>query len=93
MADIKNHEKSGQVSMARLIVVKATWDAEAHVWVAESDDLPLITEAPTVEALQAKLPGIILDLLEDENPNQDMEVPFQLIAHSLERVRVRPRAA
>ena len=53
--------------MAQTIVVRATWDPEASVWVAESDDLPLVTEAPTIAALQAKLPGIIQDLLEVED--------------------------
>jgi predicted RNase H-like HicB family nuclease len=48
-----------------LIVVKATWDPEASVWVAETDDVPgLITEADTLEALQAKIPGMIQDLKE-----------------------------
>jgi hypothetical protein len=48
-----------------LIVIKATWDPEASVWVAESEDVPgLITEADTMEALQKKLPGIIQDLLQ-----------------------------
>jgi hypothetical protein len=33
------------------------------VWVAESPDLPgLATEAPSLEALDAKLPGMIQDL-------------------------------
>jgi Domain of unknown function (DUF1902) len=53
--------------MTQTIVVRATWDPEAKVWVAESDDLPLVTEAPTIAALQAKLPGIIQDLLEVED--------------------------
>jgi hypothetical protein len=34
-------------------------------WVAQSDDLPLVTEAETVEQLMAKLPGIIRDLVDD----------------------------
>jgi hypothetical protein len=47
------------------IVVTATWDSEASVWVAESEQLPIITEAPSLDALVAKLPGIIQDLLEE----------------------------
>ena len=40
----------------RAYVVTATWDDEANVWVAESNDVPgLVTEAPTLEALQAKI--------------------------------------
>jgi Domain of unknown function (DUF1902) len=81
---------TGTEKMARLIVVNATWDPEAGVWVAESDDLPLVTEAPTVDGLLAKLPGMIQDLLEDADSGSEVEIPFQLIAH--ESVRVRSRA-
>jgi hypothetical protein len=69
------------------IVVVAFWDAEASVWVATNDELHLATEAPTVEALVAKLPGMIQDLLEDVDA--DTEVPFEVIAHRQEAVRIR----
>jgi len=52
--------------MARPIVVHADWDPDANVWVATTRDLRgLVTEADTIEALRAKLPGMILDLLEE----------------------------
>ena len=52
--------------MARPIVVHADWDADAGVWVATTRDLRgLVTEAETMEALRAKLPGMIRDLLEE----------------------------
>jgi predicted RNase H-like HicB family nuclease len=52
------------------MVVRATWDDEANVWVAESPDLPgLVTEAPNLSALVIKLPGLIQDLLEDSARN------------------------
>jgi len=42
--------------MRKEIRVKAFWDAEAGVWVAQSKDVPgLITEAETMENLVAKL--------------------------------------
>ncbi len=45
--------------------VRATWDAEANVWIAESDDvLGLVAEADTIEALLAKLRVLIPELLE-----------------------------
>lgn len=51
--------------MGQLIVVRATWDSETNVWVAESTDLPgLITEAESLDALDKKLPGLIQDLLD-----------------------------
>jgi Domain of unknown function (DUF1902) len=53
--------------MSPVISVEANWDSEAKVWVAESDDIPLVTEAATVDDLLAKLPGIIQDLLEDDD--------------------------
>jgi predicted RNase H-like HicB family nuclease len=44
--------------------VRATWDAEASVWVAESDDVPgLITEAADLEALMSKLRVMVPELL------------------------------
>ena len=49
----------------RTPVVMATWDEEAGVWVAESDDIPgLATEAPTQEELVAKLRVMIPELYE-----------------------------
>ncbi len=51
-----------------VIRVRADWDADASVWVAESPDVPgLATEADTLEALQAKLPAMIDDLIEAEH--------------------------
>lgn len=44
--------------------VRAEWDDEAAVWVATSDDVPgLVTEAPTLEALDAKLRHLVPELL------------------------------
>jgi hypothetical protein len=44
--------------------VRAEWDDQAQVWVAESSNLPgLVTEAETVEKLFEKLRGIIPELL------------------------------
>jgi Domain of unknown function (DUF1902) len=49
------------------IVVRAFWDDEAMVWVAVADGhIGLATEADTLEALANKLPGMALDLLENE---------------------------
>jgi predicted RNase H-like HicB family nuclease len=81
--------------MTRLIVVRATWDDEAKVWVAESTDLPgLVTEAESLNALDAKLPGLIQDLLEDANQDGDtIEVPIEVIASYSSRVKVRADAA
>lgn len=81
---------AGKVQMGSLIVVKATWDPEANVFVAESDDVPgLVTEAESIEALRAKLPGIIQDLLDTgDDGEQEIEVPIEIVAHATTRVRV-----
>ena len=76
------------------ITITANWDPEARVWVAESEQIPLVTEASTIPALLDKLPGIIADLLGDDGrfaPGDEVEVPFELVAHRHERVRVRVR--
>jgi hypothetical protein len=75
-----------------LIVVRAAWDPEAQVWVAESEDVPgLVTEAESIEALQRKLPGIIQDLLEDDGSGagQEVEIPVEIVANVSSRVTVR----
>lgn len=49
----------------RFVTVTAFWDAEANVWVAESDDVPgLVAEAETIEEPTAKLEVLIPELLE-----------------------------
>ena len=74
--------------MARgLILVKAAYDADAGVWFVESSNLEGVNaEAPSLEELLQKLPGVILDLLEEEGID-DAEVPVELVAHARTRVR------
>jgi hypothetical protein len=44
--------------------VEVTWDAEAEMWVADSDDIPgLAAEAPDDKSLWEKLEGLIPELL------------------------------
>jgi Domain of unknown function (DUF1902) len=59
------------VPMYRLVIT-ATWDPEAGVWVAESEQLPIVTEAPTLDDLVAKLPGIIQDVLEENRGSTEL---------------------
>lgn len=50
---------------SKQIIVAATWDPEAKVWVAESEDVPgLVTEAASPEVLLEKLKKLIPELLE-----------------------------
>jgi predicted RNase H-like HicB family nuclease len=72
--------------MARPIVIHADWDAEAGVWVATTQDVRgLVTEAESIEALRAKLPGMILDLLE-ESGILDRPASIEIIARASDRL-------
>ncbi|MGH7815565.1 MAG: DUF1902 domain-containing protein [Candidatus Binataceae bacterium] len=76
---------------SRAYVIKAVWDPEAEVWVAESDDVPgLITGAPTIDALIDKLHVLIPELLElNGKPAARKPKPlFELLA-SKDRERFR----
>jgi predicted RNase H-like HicB family nuclease len=72
--------------MTRPIIVTADWDPEARMWVATSRDLRgLVTEAESVEALRAKLPGMILDLLEEAGVS-DPPASIEIIARASDRL-------
>lgn len=72
--------------MARPVVIHADWDPEAAVWVATTKDVQgLVTEADTIEALRAKLPGMILDLL-DEQGISDLPASIEIIARASDRL-------
>jgi len=78
---------------SNLIVVRATWDPDAQVWTAESPDLPgLVTEADSLNELDAKLPNLIRDLMEDDADGV-YEVPVEVIASFSRRVRIGADAA
>jgi predicted RNase H-like HicB family nuclease len=72
--------------LSKPIVVHADWDAEATVWVATTQDLRgLVTEADSIEALRAKLPGMIRDLLEEQG-NSDLPASIEIVARSSDRL-------
>ena len=72
--------------MARPIVIHADWDPDAAVWVATTHDLRgLVTEAESIEALRAKLPGMIIDLLE-ENGISDLPASIEIVARVSDRL-------
>ena len=68
--------------MKKTIHVKAIWDTESQVWVADSNDVPgLVTEADTSEQLIHKLQIIIPELLEANGligEWKEMDIPFYL---------------
>jgi len=72
--------------MARPVVIHADWDPEARVWVATTPDIRgLVTEADTIEALRAKLPGMIIDLLEETGVT-DLPATIEIIARASDRL-------
>jgi Domain of unknown function (DUF1902) len=65
------------------IVIRADYDDEAHVWVGQSDEIRLATEAATFEILCQKLPLLIQDVLgENGDARVGKDVPFELIIQS-----------
>jgi predicted RNase H-like HicB family nuclease len=72
------------MTIAKPLIVTADWDSEAGVWVATSRDLRgLVTEAESIEALRAKLPGMVRDLLE-EYEIAEVPVSIEIIARASE---------
>jgi hypothetical protein len=72
--------------LARPIVIHADWDPEAEVWVATTQDLRgLVTEAESIEALRAKLPGMVLDLLEERGIS-DVPASIEIVARASDRL-------
>ncbi|MDX2221189.1 MAG: DUF1902 domain-containing protein [Rhodospirillaceae bacterium] len=67
----------------RTFTVNAAWDAEARVWTVSDSDVPgLAAEADTVERLQAKLRGLIPELLAENGVAAPEPVAFALVATS-----------
>ena len=64
------------------IIVKATWDDDAKVWVAESDDISgLATEADTLEALKERVLVMIGELLPLNGQKSDLShIPVHFMA-------------
>jgi hypothetical protein len=62
------------------LIVHATWDDEAKVWVATSDDVPgLATEAASLDMLVPKLKVMIPELLDANGRAGGGEIPFKLV--------------
>jgi len=71
------------------IRVRAFWDAEAGVWVAESADVPgLVTEAPGLDLLKSKLDVLIPELMAANGMVEaaQLSVPVELIAEYREEL-------
>ncbi|HVA63950.1 MAG TPA: DUF1902 domain-containing protein [Terriglobales bacterium] len=59
--------------------MRAFWDREAGVWVADSQDIPgLITEAESLNRLRRKLDAMIPELLRDNCGCSRRPMPFDI---------------
>ena len=68
------------MSGEKVLVVHATWDDEANVWVATSDDVPgLATEAPNQVELVKKLKVMVPELLDANGYADGGAVPVRLL--------------
>ena len=74
----------------RVYTVHCTWDAEASVWIATSDDVPgLVAEADTMEKLTEEVKLVVPDLLElNCGIRGPAEVSLVVTSRREERVRV-----
>ena len=60
--------------------IRAQWDSEAGVWVAESDDVPgLVAEADSPNVLVQKLRILIPELLELNGVLSDRAAAFHVL--------------
>ncbi len=69
--------------------IDASWDPEAEVWVATSEDVPgLATEAASVEALTRKLRTLIPELLEANGVFREKvsALSYELTSHRQESI-------
>ena len=72
----------------RLILVRASWDEDASVWVATSHDVPgIVTEADSLEELRSKLLVMISELIELNGISSDLaEIPVHILAEQTARI-------
>lgn len=60
--------------------IRAQWDSEAGVWIAESDDVPgLVAEADSPNVLAQKLRTLIPELLELNGVLSDVTARFHVL--------------
>jgi uncharacterized protein DUF1902 len=59
-----------------IFTISAVWDDEASVWSGHCDEIPAAADAPTLDALLAKISAMALDLLPDNHPDIDPSALF-----------------
>jgi len=69
--------------MRSVVVVRAEFDREAQVWwTASCDLLGVNAEASTLEALLAKLPAVVEDMIEESGEAVSDTLSIEVIAHA-----------
>ena len=75
-------------------VIRAFWDGEAGVWVAQCDDVPgLVAEAATPAELEAKLTTLVPELLDLNVPSRPKNTPAEIVARFEHEARIGLAAA
>lgn len=68
------------------LLIKLTWDAEARVWIAESDDVPgLVLESGSFDALIERVRVTVPELLE-LNGTAPTPVQLRMVSERCERL-------
>ena len=62
-----------------IFTISAVWDDEASVWSGHCDEIPAAADAPTLDAVLAKISAMALDLLPDNHPDIDPSALFRQI--------------
>jgi len=70
------------------IIVRATWDEDAGVWVAHSSDVAgLATEAETLEDLKAKVLTMVPELIALNGLDTDLaEIPVHIMSEQMTKI-------
>ena len=61
----KSYDNMTRRSVTMIYTVRCTWDEEANVWIATSDDVPgLVLESGSLDALMEKVSVAVPELIE-----------------------------
>lgn len=75
-------------------LITATWDDDAKMWVADSDDIPgIAAEAPNEQELLKKLLHLVPEMAELNNVPLDRSKPQEILVRYLREAKLRLRAA
>jgi len=92
--DTLKSRKKRRMNVMETYVIRALWDGEAGVWVAQCDDVPgLVAEAATPAELEAKLRTLVPELLDLNLPARAKNRPAEIVARFEYEARIGLAAA